>query len=140
MSEISQTHSQKDRLIEGLKRPGHAEDVELMADFTAWYCKAKHKNRTKMPVDLVTYELNNTPVKKRALLCTECAEFVQYSEKRTAFCKQDPKPFCANCSIKCYMSKMQDYSRQVMRYSGPRSLFSRHAIAALRHILKQNER
>lgn len=140
MSEISQPYNEKDRLIEGLKRPGHANDVELLADFTAWYCKAKHGKRPKASVDLVAYELNDTPLKKRALLCTECAEFVQYSEKRTAFCKQDPKPFCAHCPIKCYAPAMQEYSRKVMRYSGPRSIFSHHACAAIKHLFEQNER
>ncbi len=130
---------QKERIIQGLNRPGHISDVELMADFTAWYCKAKHKERPKAPAELVSYELSETPVQKRAVVCEECAEFLQYSEKRTAFCTQDPKPFCANCSIKCYASRMQEYSRKVMRYSGPRSLFSRHAFLALKHILKQNE-
>lgn len=121
------------RMKEGLKRPGRAHDVRLFADFTSWYCKAHHSDRPKSDIAL-SPEVTDEHATWH--LCDECADFVRYAEKRTGLCKQDPKPFCAHCSIKCYSPEMREYSRKVMRYAGPRSLFSRHAISAVKHLIE----
>lgn len=133
MAETSQNADE--RLKEGLLRQHHASDVILMGDFVSWYCRGNHKDRPKHEVRLLSHEIAHTPAKHLLHLCDECEEFLRYAEKRTAFCQQTPKPFCSTCSIKCYSHRMEEYSRKVMRYSGPRSLFSRHFLLALRHIL-----
>ena len=124
------------RIEEGLNRPGRAHDVRLFADFTSWYCKAHHSDRPKHEVALSSQVAG---AHNRWLLCDECAEFVRYAEKRTALCKQDPKPFCAHCPIKCYKPDMREYSRQVMRFAGPRSIFSRHALSAMKHLIESKK-
>lgn len=109
-----------------------AKDAELVVRFTEWYCRAKHKNASKSALVSGGVEagIYGARIPK---LCDECAEFARYAERRTELCRQNPKPFCAFCEIKCYKRDMAQYSRKVMRYSGPRSLFSRYCFRALRH-------
>jgi len=110
-----------------------AKDTDLLAHFTEWYCAAHHvhHNRSILVSDGVMAGIYG---KRPPLLCAECAVFVSYAEKRTEHCPHDPKPFCTICDIKCYLPEMTEYSRNVMRYAGPRSLFSRYWYRALQHI------
>src|SRR5450756_91333 len=61
-------------------------------------------------------------------VCAECAELLTYAEQRRANCPKDPKPFCSYCDTHCYKPAMREQMRDVMRYAGPRSLLSGHAI------------
>ncbi len=111
-----------------------AKDTKLVAHFTEWYCAAHHRERTRFALTSGGAEAKiygkNTPV-----LCEECAEYIGYAEVRTEKCPKDPKPFCTACDIKCYNSSMAEYARNVMRYSGPRSLFSRYWFRAVQHVI-----
>ena len=69
-------------------------------------------------------------------LCEQCAAHLAYGEKRRAFCPKDPKPFCANCDVHCYRNEEREWQRQMMRYSGPRSVLHGHAIDGIRHVLE----
>lgn len=113
------------------------KDVRLMADFTAWYCRAHHKEADKHPIVALAFE--GVSEDKRPAMCDECAEFLRYSEQRSLRCRQNPKPFCTKCSVHCYAPKMREYSRAVMRYSGPRSMFSRHAFVAIKHLMSSKQ-
>lgn len=69
------------------------------------------------------------------VLCDACDTFLQYANKRLSRCPyQSQKPTCANCPIHCYKKDMQEQARAIMRYSGPRLLFS-HPILALMHVI-----
>ncbi len=116
-------------LEKGTKR---AKDAELVVRFTEWYCAAHHASEQRQPLrspgaDAGIYG------KRVPCLCQDCAAFARYAERRTELCRQQPKPFCAVCKIKCYKPEMVGYSRKVMRYSGPRSVFSRYCLRALEH-------
>ena len=68
-------------------------------------------------------------------LCTKCKTVFDYAIKRLSACPfQGQKPTCANCTIHCYNSDMQDKVRKIMRYSGPRLIF-KHPILAIYHII-----
>jgi len=68
-------------------------------------------------------------------ICADCSEFLQYAEKRLSRCPfQARKPTCGKCPIHCYQKQMQDRARQIMRYSGPKMLWT-HPILAFYHIL-----
>jgi hypothetical protein len=110
-----------------------AVDAELIGRFTQWYCDAHHRDRDRTPLrsEGVTAGIYGDEV---PVMCDECTRFTQYAEKRTEHCPHDPKPFCANCLIKCYKQDMRDYSRKVMRYSGPRSLVSRYWLRGIAHV------
>ncbi|MCL2479397.1 MAG: nitrous oxide-stimulated promoter family protein [Treponema sp.] len=111
------------------------KDTELVGRFTEWFCRARHTNCPKSLLEsegvLAGVYRNRAP-----LLCTECADFMRYAESRTRNCPLNPKPFCSVCEIKCYNQPMGEYSRSIMRYSGPRSVFSVYWIDALRYLFK----
>ena len=120
-----------------------AKDAVLIVRFTEWYCKARHCNQPRSPLQSEGAEAgiyrgsgSGTRGSDRIpMLCDRCADYARYAEQRTALCPNNPKPFCSVCEIKCYKSEMAEYSRQIMRYSGPRSIFSRYVPAAIRHAL-----
>jgi hypothetical protein len=109
-----------------------AKDAELLVRFTEWYDKAHHGDRERTPLvsDGVSAGIYGDRV---PVLCDECAQFARYAEKRTEHCPHDPKPFCATCPNKCYSKDMQAYSKKVMRWAGPRALFSRYWLRAIQH-------
>lgn len=68
-------------------------------------------------------------------ICKQCQETQDYAVRRLHNCPFiEKKPTCANCLVHCYKKDMRDNVRQVMRYSGPRLLFT-HPILAFYHIL-----
>lgn len=70
-------------------------------------------------------------------LCQECAELLEYTEKRLKFCSfGEDKPTCAKCPIHCYKSDMREKIRKIMRYAGPRMIYT-HPIMGFRHLFKK---
>ena len=70
-----------------------------------------------------------------AALCAECAALREYALRRTARCVfGDAKPTCANCQVHCYTKDMREQVKAVMRWAGPRMLFT-HPILAIRNKL-----
>ena len=69
-------------------------------------------------------------------LCPECAELADYARQRSDKCPfMETKTFCSNCRVHCYKPEMREKIRAVMRFSGPRMLFS-HPAAAIRHMIE----
>ena len=80
-----------------------------------YYCRKNHKARE---------------------LCSECAALAEYSKKRTDHCPfVGTSTYCSGCKIKCYSDKMRSKIKNVMRYSGPRMVFS-HPLLVLGHLFK----
>ena len=68
-------------------------------------------------------------------LCHECTVLLAYARKRLHHCPfQENKPTCGKCSVHCYAPQQRQRIQAVMRYAGPRMLFS-HPILALLHLL-----
>ena len=57
-------------------------------------------------------------------LCPECQALQEYALLRA--------DRCPNCRVHCYKPAMREKIRAVMRYSGPRMLFS-HPVLVVRH-------
>jgi hypothetical protein len=58
-------------------------------------------------------------------LCESCNALTQYALERLDKCPfKDSKPACKVCKIHCYNNEMRQKIREVMRFSGPRILFS----------------
>ncbi|MBY8990364.1 MAG: nitrous oxide-stimulated promoter family protein [Candidatus Lokiarchaeota archaeon] len=69
--------------------------------------------------------------------CSECMELFKYAEERLKLCRfGEDKPTCEKCPIHCYKPEMREKVRNVMRYSGPRMIYS-HPIMGFRHLFKQ---
>ncbi len=68
-------------------------------------------------------------------LCADCLVLQDYAHYRLNACPfNNEKPACKNCTVHCYSSKMKTRIIEIMRYSGPRMIFS-HPLLSLRHLL-----
>lgn len=69
-------------------------------------------------------------------LCPECQTLHDYAMLRSDKCPfMETKTFCSNCKVHCYKADMREKIRAVMRFSGPRMIFS-HPIMAIRHVVE----
>lgn len=72
-------------------------------------------------------------------LCPECKELTEYAMMRSDKCPfMETKTFCSNCRVHCYKPQMREKIRNVMRFSGPRMIFS-HPIMAIRHVIESKK-
>lgn len=70
-------------------------------------------------------------------LCLECSDLSTYAEERLKSCKfGEDKPTCDTCPIHCYKPDMREKIRAVMRYAGPRMIYT-HPIMGFRHLFKK---
>ncbi|MHB8924025.1 MAG: nitrous oxide-stimulated promoter family protein [Coriobacteriia bacterium] len=124
-----------DKFARRMCDPHVASDTRTVADFIAIYCKKHHADRSRSAATtsaaLIGVYGTKTPV-----VCEECEAHLAYAEKRRAYCPKDPKPFCAHCDTHCYSTAESEWQRQMMRFSGPRSMFHGHAIDGIKHALE----
>jgi len=67
-------------------------------------------------------------------LCSDCQELFEYAMTRLAHCKfRESKPTCTKCTVHCYKPEMRKRIQEIMRYSGPKMIYT-HPIAAIRHL------
>lgn len=58
-------------------------------------------------------------------LCSECEELRDYAMTRLSKCRYgNSKPTCRGCKTHCYSPVMKERIIKVMRFSGPRMIFS----------------
>ena len=94
------------------KRQG---EIQLVSKMIELYCRGKHQR------------LYN---KK---LCHECQGLMDYARLRIEHCPFiESKTFCNTCKVHCSANQMRQKIKEVMRYSGPRMVFS-HPIVCIRH-------
>jgi hypothetical protein len=126
----------QDRFASGMTGEGAVADTRLLGDFTAIYCRGVHptSRREALVSDAAALGVYGLRIPQ---VCDECAEVLRYAEKRRAYCPKDPKPFCSICDTHCYSAEMSDRMREVMRYSGPRSMFHGYAVAGMKHVLAE---
>ena len=125
----------QERFARGMSDPQARADARLLGDFTATYCRGRHQG---VPREVLVSDGAVLGVygQRTPVVCAECADLLRYAEQRRASCPKDPKPFCSNCDTHCYRQGMRDRVREVMRYAGPRSMFTRHAFAGVRHVIE----
>ncbi|MFX0027786.1 MAG: nitrous oxide-stimulated promoter family protein [Candidatus Hermodarchaeota archaeon] len=81
------------------------------------YCKNNHKHKLEF--------------------CGDCLELFKYAQDRLKNCQfGESKPICEKCNIHCYKRDMREKIREVMRYSGPRMIYT-HPIMGFRHLFKK---
>ena len=109
-------------------------DTKTLADLIGIWCDGHHRDHTRRQVrtDGATLGIygRTTPV-----LCEECEAHLSYAEKRRAYCREDPKPFCAYCEVHCYKPDEREWQREMMRYSGPRSWRKGHLLEGVKHMI-----
>lgn len=103
----------------------------------------KHWNREKklIPVMVHTYCAGNHKSGRkeekvqRKEVCSKCNALTEYALFRLEKCPfKKNKGFCSYCKIHCYKPEYRAQMKEVMRYAGPRMLFS-HPIFALSHVV-----
>ena len=68
------------------------------------------------------------------VICDDCRELGEYALERLKKCPfGEDKPTCAQCLVHCYKPVMRERIREVMRYSGPRMIYT-HPITAIQHL------
>ena len=68
-------------------------------------------------------------------LCDDCAELLRYARRRLEVCPfQEQKPVCNRCQVHCYSPAMRERVCEVMRYAGPRLVWSA-PILSLWHLI-----
>ena len=69
-------------------------------------------------------------------LCPECKDLYEYACMRIDKCPfMETKTFCSNCKVHCYQKDYREKIRQVMRFSGPRMIFT-HPVLAIKHLIE----
>ena len=91
-------------------------EKRVVSEMIHLYCRKKHGTRGK--------------------LCPECAALDAYAKLRSDKCPfMETKTFCSNCKVHCYKPEMREKIRAVMRFSGPRMIFT-HPVIAVRHVVE----
>ncbi len=82
------------------------------------------------------YCLNHHVIDNNIELCDECLTLKSYSNKKLDLCiyKKD-KPACKNCATHCYAPLQRERIREIMKFSGPRMLFT-NPFLAITHLYK----
>lgn len=93
----------------------------------------KQKEMIPVMIKMYCHHFHHTKGKE---LCTECDELTKYCLYRLSLCpfKKD-KCFCSVCKIHCYTPDNREKIKKVMRYSGPRLVFT-HPIFAFSHVFE----
>ncbi len=70
-------------------------------------------------------------------LCADCQQLHDYAMQRIdRWPYGENKPTCAKCPIHCYRPDMREKIRRVMRYAGPRMIFT-HPILTIMHYIDE---
>ncbi len=92
------------------------QEKALVSQMIALYCRKKHGGKKG--------------------LCAECQKLADYARSRSDHCPfMETKTFCSNCKVHCYQPAMREQIKEVMRFSGPRMIFT-HPAAAIRHVIE----
>ena len=93
------------------------KEKKLIPVMIAKYCRARHKT-------------------KRGEVCEECRALTEYALFRLEKCPfKVNKQFCSFCKIHCYKPEMRAKIKDVMKWSGPRMLFT-HPVFAISHVVQ----
>lgn len=124
-----------ERFAERMRDTKVRGDIRIVAGMGAIYCAGNHRDRERVALESDAAALG-VYGRRIPRLCPECAEHIRYAEKRRAYCPKEPKPFCAHCDSHCYSGDESAWQRQMMRYSGPRSMWHGYAIPGMKHAME----
>ena len=124
-----------ERFVERMSDAQVVKDTRLLGDFSVIYCRGNHPEAARGVLESDGSSLG-VYGRKVPVVCDDCGDLLRYAEKRRALCPKNPKPFCSHCDTHCYSSEKREFMRDVMRYSGPRSVTRGHAIDSVRHLIE----
>jgi predicted amidophosphoribosyltransferase len=92
-------------------------DLKTLALFIDLYCRHKHADAERTPVDSRTHDV--TLIAGRTIvLCPECTKLLAHAFVKRTHCPMDPKPMCKHCPNHCYHPTYRQQIREVMKFSG----------------------
>ncbi len=95
--------------------------------------KKWNKEKKLIPVMIRKYCHGHHHTKGKEV-CDECKELTEYALFRLSKCPfKENKQFCSFCKIHCYKPDMRAKIKDVMRYSGPRMIFT-NPIFSMSHV------
>jgi hypothetical protein len=98
-------------------------DLRTLALFISLYCRYRHAQEHKEPVQLKTHDVS--AIAGRAIdLCPECTKLLTHAFVKRSHCPMDPKPQCKHCPQHCYHPTYRAKIQEVMRFSGKKMLFA----------------
>ena len=72
-------------------------------------------------------------------LCKDCTSLLDYALTRIDICTFGiDKPSCEKCPVHCYKKEQREDIKKIMRYSGPRMLFS-YPILTIKHLIRNRK-
>ena len=97
--------------------------------------KAWEKEKKLIPVMIKKY-CHGKHGTKGEELCEECKALTEYALFRLEKCPfKVNKKFCSFCKIHCYKPDMRERIKDVMKWAGPRMIFT-HPVFAMGHVLQ----
>ena len=101
--------------------------------------KSRLENERKTIKTMISLYCKKTHDTKENL-CEECLELFEYAEKRLKLCRfGEDKPTCEKCPIHCYKPDLREQIRLVMRFAGPRMIYT-HPIMGFRHLFNKRRK
>ena len=99
-------------------------------ELNAW-----EKERKLIPVMIKKY-CHGKHGTKGDEVCKECGALTEYALFRLEKCPfQANKKFCSFCKIHCYKPDMRERIKDVMKWAGPRMIFT-HPVFAFKHVFQ----
>jgi len=98
-------------------------DLQSLARFIEVYCRHRHADVSKRPVELKHHDiaaLTGRPVH----LCPDCTRLITHAFTKRSNCPLRPKPQCKHCPSHCYHPTYRKKIQEVMRFSGMKILMS----------------
>ena len=97
--------------------------------------KAWEKEKKLIPVMIRMY-CHGKHKAKGEELCEECRQLTEYALLRLEKCPfKVNKKFCSFCKIHCYKPDMREKIKDVMKWAGPRMIFT-HPVFAFKHVFQ----
>ena len=73
-------------------------------------------------------------------VCVDCSTLMSYSNERLNKCVFGTnKPACSKCPVHCYKADKRGEIKVIMRYSGPRMIYT-HPYLAVMHIIDKRKK
>ena len=98
-------------------------DLKTLTLFIDLYCKYKHADAERKPVDLRVHDVHGI-AGKTIVLCPECTKLLAHAFVKRSHCPMHPKPMCKHCPNHCYHPTYRAQIREVMKFSGRKMLLS----------------
>lgn len=90
-------------------------EEKIVSDMIFMYCRGNHKHKKEKP-------------------CDDCVRLIDYTAQRLKNCPfKNKKPFCSNCTIRCYNNEERSKIKKVMKYSAPRMVLT-HPLMIISHL------